>query len=362
MGKGMLSLDENNKQKLLRYFDLIDPFNPETGRRKLGGKEDIKNYRSEGEQAIDEKINIELDVINNKIRNRIRNKILSESIETERILKIDENITRTKKALDYFNHEGKRFFGSDSTEMRNIKELANDFFTIAQSLKDPDSETTIEQYNDAWRAVQSVCRHYIEIKLNEKPTNERTSTGQKRFHQVENILNINNIIDEERYIERDYKIFDSSYDIYTPRNSNEEAEAMYIRNSRNKSIQDQERLIQKVESLPNMKDKVKLVCDSIVGQCIGMDKENGVVFEVPGINKMDVMFSIFSDGDMVDQDRLESFKQEMAKYYRENNIKIGKAFVAKYKEIKNDKNYQNLSEEKKMQLTGQIIRNTPIYI
>lgn len=74
MGKGMLSLDENNKQKLLRYFDLIDPFNPETGRRKLGGKEDIKNYRSEGEQAIDEKINIELDVINNKIRNRIRNK------------------------------------------------------------------------------------------------------------------------------------------------------------------------------------------------------------------------------------------------------------------------------------------------
>ena len=77
---------------------------------------------------------------------------------------------------------------------------------------------------------------------------------------------------------------------------------------------------------------------------------------------MDVMFSIFSDGDMVDQDRLESFKQEMAKYYRENNIKIGKAFVAKYKEIKNDKNYQNLSEEKKMQLTGQIIRNTPIYI
>ena len=184
MGKGMLSLDENNKQKLLRYFDLIDPFNPETGRRKLGGKEDIKNYRSEGEQAIDEKINIELDVINNKIRNRIRNKILSESIETERILKIDENITRTKKALDYFNHEGKRFFGSDSTEMRNIKELANDFFTIAESLKDPDSETTIEQYNDAWRAVQSVCRHYIEIKLNEKPTNERTSTGQKRFHQV----------------------------------------------------------------------------------------------------------------------------------------------------------------------------------
>ena len=50
------------------------------------------------------------------------------------------------------------------------------------------------------------------------------------------------------------------------------------------------------------------------------------------------------------------------KYYRENNIKIGKAFVAKYKEIKNDKNYQNLSEEKKMQLTGQIIRNTHIYI
>lgn len=94
--------------------------------------------------------------------------------------------------MNVFENEGKRAFGMESDDFRDVKESVEQFRKAMKCLRrDLLSPKLINIYNRCWDDVKKAADIYLENKNKEKDVKKRKKVGKIRFKEMEKLSKLN---------------------------------------------------------------------------------------------------------------------------------------------------------------------------